>query len=103
MANFIKVNKTHPAVSMLISGLKEVRSGEDKIANALAAFNALSDGDRNAAEDFDQLVAECGVSAGDDATAEAAALRLYAETASVGGNLTAGAAAVKQLAGYLGE
>lgn len=103
MANFIKVNKSHPAISKLIQGLKGIRDGQEHVADALQAFIALSDGGRNARGDFDQLASECGVAAGDDASAEAAALRLFAETNSVNGNLTAGAAAARQLLGFLGE
>lgn len=101
-APFLKVNKSHPAIALLISGCQQMRQAKANVAAGFAALNAMKDQAGSDPAHFDQLVAECGVAAGDYADELTAAQTLFNEAASTDGNMAAGDAAAKQLAGLLG-
>lgn len=101
-AQFIPVDKNHEIIRTILRGIQQVREGGFNVKNALASLNALSDGNRDQAADFDLLASQCSITAGDYATANDAAKKLYDELNAVDGNLAAGLAAAEQLCGFLG-
>lgn len=99
-ANFIGCNHNHEAIRKAIRCVQLHREAKEAGEIALAAFNALKDGDGSQAAHFDLMAAECEIEQGDYASANAAAKALYDEMNSVNGNVNVASAV--QLAGYIG-
>ena len=88
---------TKPQVRDLHRYLKMMKEAGDGLRRVLDVFTQLSDDARDADEDFDLLATVGGYSAGDYATANAAAKKSYDELSSVVGTYeTATDAAVNQ-------
>ena len=88
-ANHVSADATQPVVRDLHRYLKMMREAGDGLRHVLDTMTQLSDGARDAAEDFDLLATEGGYVAGDYTTANDAAKKSFDELTSVVGNYEA--------------
>lgn len=85
MALHVIADSTKPVVRDLHRYLRLMQEGADGLTRVLSTMTQLSDGTRTDAGDFDLLATQGGYSAGDYATANAAAKASFDELNSVVG------------------